>query len=135
MARAVSTASGSKVWNLTTSAPASAATSIMRQASSSEPSWFTPASAMIRTGSVMGRLAVEEPLAQQDVARRRRAQGLDDPRGALAVAIRIVEAGDVAGHGAGDGRGDGRRIRIDMKNRWARQSTGLPQADIHRRRP
>ncbi len=44
-------ASGTKVWNLTASAPASAAASMSRCAISTSPSWFTPASAMTKTPS------------------------------------------------------------------------------------
>src|SRR5512140_3234653 len=48
------TASDLKVWNLTASAPASAATSMSCSARSTEPLWLTPASAMTNTRSGMG---------------------------------------------------------------------------------
>ena len=50
-ASAVAKASAENVWNLTASAPATAAASTNSSAISGEPLWLTPASAMTRGGA------------------------------------------------------------------------------------
>src|SRR5690348_11773307 len=94
-------------WNLTASAPASAATSIRRRALSRLPLWFDPASAMTKQRPVWIHSGMEHlQLGDLDA----RAPGLaelrgDEDVGEMAVLPPRLRVDGLAGHGGGE-RGD-----------------------------
>ena len=91
-------ASGTKVWNLTASAPASAAASTSRWAISASPSWLTPASAM--TNTPLPAAPITRPARRNGATSRVPSEGRRDREvGRLVDVDRAIRRRDVAqGH-------------------------------------
>src|SRR6185437_3915870 len=103
--------SARKVWNLTMSAPAATAASTRARAVSSEPSWLTPASAMmvVCPVGVMSRhlRQIEEALLRQRAEIVDAGEDLDDTSRAVAIAIRVGDRLLRPLQRRSDGSGDG----------------------------
>src|SRR5487761_309234 len=114
------------------SAPAASAASTSARARSSEPSWLTPASAMMRTrppiSSRPGK--VEEALARQRPEVADRGQDIDDAARAVAGAIGIRRRAPAAPQRFGDGGRDGLPIGRAGDHRFRLQPAALAVADI-----
>src|SRR6185312_13525717 len=130
--------SARKVWNLTMSAPAATAASTRARAVSSEPSWLTPASAMmvVRPAGVMSRRLrqLEEALLRQRAEIVDAGEDLDDAARAVAVAIGIGDRLLRLLQRRGDGSGNGAALAAAGDHRCRPEPPLLSFADIDRGR-
>src|SRR5689334_9551342 len=123
--------SARKVWNLTMSAPASAAASTSARARASEPSWLTPASAMTRTRPLIsstGKLDKALPRERTKIAEA--AQSLDDAARHIARAIGVFDGRLVALERGADGVGDGASLGRAGDDRGGFEPPLLAVADV-----
>src|SRR6185437_10619232 len=130
--------SARKVWNLTMSAPAVTAASTRARAVSSEPSWLTPASAMMvvcPAGVMSHRLRqIEEALLRQRAEIIDAGEDFDDAARAVAVAIGIGDRLLRPLQRRGDGGSDGAALAPAGDHRCRSEPPLLSLADIDRRR-